>query len=58
MIKMEIFLPKQLCNNKNNWVLINDWVYVDNDFKADLGFVPRTDILKWEILHSVFSQKQ
>ena len=32
--------------NKNNWVLINDWVYVDNDFKADLGFVPRTDIFK------------
>ncbi len=32
--------------NKNNWVFINDWVYVDNDFKADLGFVPRTDIFK------------
>lgn len=32
--------------NKNNWVFINDWVYVDNDFRADLGFVPRTDIFK------------
>jgi len=32
--------------NKNNWVLINDWVYVDEDFTADLGFVPRTDIFK------------
>jgi hypothetical protein len=27
-------------------VFINDWVYVDNEFKADLGFVPRTDIFK------------
>ncbi len=32
--------------NKNNWVFINDWVYVDSDFTADLGFVPRTDIFK------------
>lgn len=32
--------------NKNNWLLISDWVYVDNDFQADLGFVPRTDIFK------------
>ena len=32
--------------NKNNWVFINDWSYVDNDFTADLGFVPRTDIFK------------
>ena len=32
--------------NKNNWNFITDWVYVDNDFKADLGFVPRTDIFK------------
>ena len=32
--------------NKNNWVFINDWVFVDNDFTADLGFVPRTDIFK------------
>ncbi|MDA9361114.1 carbohydrate binding family 9 domain-containing protein [Flavobacteriaceae bacterium] len=32
--------------NKNNWVFINDWTYVDNDFTADLGFVPRTDIFK------------
>lgn len=32
--------------NKNNWVAISDWTYVDNEFKADLGFVPRTDIFK------------
>ncbi|MDB4769085.1 carbohydrate binding family 9 domain-containing protein [Saprospiraceae bacterium] len=32
--------------NKNNWVLISDWVFVDNEFRADLGFVPRTDIFK------------
>lgn len=32
--------------NKNNWVFITDWVYVDNEFQADLGFVPRTDIFK------------
>lgn len=32
--------------NKNNWVVISDWVYVDNEFQADLGFVPRTDIFK------------
>ena len=32
--------------NKNNWVFLNDWTYVDQDFKADLGFVPRTDIFK------------
>ena len=32
--------------NKNNWVIISDWVYVDNEFQADLGFVPRTDIFK------------
>jgi hypothetical protein len=32
--------------NKNDWVFISDWVYVDNDFQADLGFVPRTDIFK------------
>ena len=32
--------------NKNNWVIISDWVYVDNEFQADLGFVPRRDIFK------------
>ena len=32
--------------NKDNWVFINDWAYVDQDFTADLGFVPRTDIFK------------
>jgi hypothetical protein len=32
--------------NKNNWVIISDWVYVDSEFQADLGFVPRRDIFK------------
>lgn len=32
--------------NKNGWLIINDWVYVGDDFKADLGFVPRKDIFK------------
>ncbi len=32
--------------NKNNWIFTNDWAYVDEDFTADLGFVPRTDIFK------------
>ena len=32
--------------NTRNWTYIQDWVYIDQDFRADLGFVPRTDILK------------
>ena len=32
--------------NTRDWTYIQDWVYIDQDFKADLGFVPRTDILK------------
>ncbi len=24
-----------------------DWVYIDQDFQSDLGFIPRTDINKW-----------
>ena len=32
--------------NKNNWEFISDWVYVDSEFQADLGFVPRRDFLK------------
>ena len=27
--------------------IIQDFVYVDKDFKADLGFVPRKDFFKW-----------
>lgn len=29
------------------WFIIQDFVYVDKDFKADLGFVPRKDFFKW-----------
>ena len=32
--------------NTRNWAYIHDWVYINQDFRADLGFVPRTDILK------------
>ncbi|MEZ4852580.1 MAG: DUF5916 domain-containing protein, partial [Bacteroidia bacterium] len=32
--------------NTRYWTYIHDWVYIDQDFRADLGFVPRTDILK------------
>lgn len=28
------------------WTYIHDWVYIDEEFRADLGFVPRVDILK------------
>ena len=33
-----------LMKRKFRWIL--DWMYVDEDFRADLGFVPRTGILK------------
>lgn len=32
--------------NKNNWRVITDYVYVDQAFRADLGFVPRRDLIK------------
>jgi hypothetical protein len=32
--------------NLREWVFIGDITYVDQDFRADLGFVPRTDIFK------------
>lgn len=31
---------------QRNWVFIGDITYVDKDFRADLGFVRRTDIFK------------
>lgn len=42
-------LSSQLTFNYNprEWEIIQDLVYVDQDFQADLGFVPRTDFLKW-----------
>jgi hypothetical protein len=33
--------------NPRKWRIIEDLVYIDEDFTADLGFVPRKDILKW-----------
>lgn len=35
-----------LVYNTRNYNVISDWVYVDKDFKADLGFIPRKDIFK------------
>ncbi len=36
-----------LTYNPREWRIIQDLVYVDEDFQADLGFVPRRDFLKW-----------
>ncbi|WP_339727621.1 DUF5916 domain-containing protein [Maribacter stanieri] len=33
--------------NPRHWRIIEDLVYIDEDFTADLGFVPRKDVLKW-----------
>ncbi|MEZ2415542.1 DUF5916 domain-containing protein [Muriicola sp. E247] len=33
--------------NPRKWRITEDLVYIDQDFTADLGFVPRTDVLKW-----------
>ncbi|MEC7771323.1 MAG: DUF5916 domain-containing protein [Bacteroidota bacterium] len=33
--------------NPRHWDITQDLVYIDEDFTADLGFVPRTDRLKW-----------
>mgnify|MGYP001590546016 CR=1 FL=1 len=35
-----------LSYNTRFYNLLTDWVYVDKDFRSDLGFIPRTDILK------------
>lgn len=32
--------------NTRYWNFIHDWVYINQEFQADLGFVPRKDILK------------
>ncbi len=32
--------------NTRTWTFTQDWVYINEDFRADLGFVPRRDILK------------
>ncbi|MEC8832825.1 MAG: hydrolase, partial [Bacteroidota bacterium] len=33
--------------NPRRWEITEDLVYVNEDFRADLGFVPRRDIVKW-----------
>ncbi len=33
--------------NPREWEITEDLVYIDQDFRADLGFVPRRDVLKW-----------
>ncbi len=35
-----------LSYNANNYIIVAEAVHVDEDFQADLGFVPRTDIFK------------
>ena len=35
-----------LIYNTRIWRFSSDWVYVDNDFTSDLGFIPRTGIFK------------
>jgi len=35
-----------LARNSRNWNVFSDWVYIDNDFRSDLGFIRRTDIVK------------
>lgn len=36
-----------LTYNPREWRIIEDLVYIDEEFRADLGFVPRKDVLKW-----------
>jgi hypothetical protein len=33
--------------NPREWRITEDLVYIDEGFRADLGFVPRKDVLKW-----------
>ena len=35
-----------LIYNTRIWRFSSDWVYVDDDFTSDLGFIPRTGIFK------------
>ncbi|MCS6969116.1 MAG: DUF5916 domain-containing protein [Cytophagales bacterium] len=35
-----------LTYNTRFWNLITDWLYVDKDFRSDLGFIPRTDFFR------------
>jgi hypothetical protein len=36
----------QLSFNTREWRISNDFVYVDKEYRSDLGFVPRTGIIK------------
>ena len=35
-----------LLYNSRIWRFSSDWVYVDRDFRSDLGFIPRTGVFK------------
>ena len=35
-----------LVYNTREYRIVSDWVYVDEDYQSDLGFIPRTDIFK------------
>ncbi|GLU45257.1 hypothetical protein Musp01_28810 [Muricauda sp. NBRC 101325] len=45
--------------NPRRWEITQDLVYVNEDFRADLGFVPRSDIVKWGsgIQHNFYPNK-
>ena len=40
--------------NTRNYTFVTDLTFVDDEFRADLGFVPRNDILK----HGIFGEKK
>lgn len=35
-----------LSYNTRKYTIFSDWVYIDDDFRSDLGFIRRTDIVK------------
>lgn len=35
-----------LAYNTRFWNIVTDWIYVDREFRSDLGFVPRTDFFR------------
>lgn len=45
--------------NTRFWNIVTDWIYVDKDFRSDLGFVPRTDFFRLgnSIAHTFYPAK-
>src|SRR5690606_5400355 len=44
--KGNLSAQSMLIYDSRKWRFVNDFVYVDQEYRADLGFVPRKDILK------------